>query len=399
LDIGALFRVLYTPKAAFEDLYNHTSMNQGIILAVAFIIITSILAYAFNVAILGTDSGVQEDVATFGDTGVSIIGAAFNIVTGLLMFLFAGWLVFVLLKGPGQAKRPDFHKTIGLVGYAKFPAFILGIVAAALTPLMVGSLDPEQEDLGLGAFCGALVGLFFVWILMLIWGIWVHSHAASVANDVSLGKAFVFTLVAWLIMLPILFAVNVIPLGFGDEPTDQGPPGIRPDRLDDWTWTADAITANLNEGESTFIRIDDLVPSNGTFFVNTISVTLEWEDEPDQNLGPRMKTNEPDTFQVEIDASANVSTISAETANDPSSYQGSISLRLDVGSHGYNYIVMGNASDVKLGDDILVTQIEVLVHMIEAGDYHSPPPEFIFINDFGNDYTLTVSLSGKILPS
>jgi hypothetical protein len=218
LDIGALFRVLFTPKAAFEDLYNHSSTNQGIILAIGFILITSILAYAFNVAILGSDFEVPDDATTFGNTGVSILGTVISVVTGLVMFLLAGWLVYVLLKGPGKARRPDFSKTIGLIGYAKFPAFILGILVAILTPIMMDSVnfddltsdDPDQVTSGLGAFCGALAGLVVIWIIMLIWGLWVHSHAASVANDVSMGTAFGFTLLAWFIALIIMIAIVTV---------------------------------------------------------------------------------------------------------------------------------------------------------------------------------------------
>jgi hypothetical protein len=190
-----------------------------------------------------------------------------------------------------------------------------------------------------------------------------------------------------LLIVIILFAVLVIALGGSDEPSDQGPNVIKPERLEDWSWTSEAIQGNLNEGAPpAVILLDDLVPANGTFFVDSISLTLDWEDEPD-------------TFQVEINASMNVSAISPETTNDAASDQGSIPLSLDVGSAGFSYIIMGNVSDVKLADDILVSSIEVLVYMIEAGDYHSPPPEFVFINDFGNAYTLTVTLAGKILPA
>jgi hypothetical protein len=348
---------------------------------------------------------VAGDVTIFGDTGVSIVATVLTLVVDLLMFLFAGWLVYVFLKGPGKARRPDFNKTIGLIGYAKFPAFTLGILVAILTPVLVGSLDPNQENFGLGAFCGALVGLFVIWIFMLIWGLWVHSHAASVANDVSLGTAFAFTLLAWVIAGIIIIGVSAVTLGLGDGPSDQGPTTIKPERLEDWSWSSEAISDYLEEGGIDFgvysrFELDSLVPANGTFFVNSVRLTLEWEDEPDQNLGPRLKTNEPDTFQVEIAVSMDINMISPETSNDPSSRQGSISLNLDMASHGYSYFIIGNASELNLGDDILVdTRADVNVYMIEAGDYHSPPPEFLFINDFGNDYTLTISLSGKILPA
>jgi hypothetical protein len=45
---------------------------------------------------------------------------------------------------------------------------------------------------------------------MFIWGLWVHSHAASVANDTRLGPAVIFTFLAWFITFWILFAVSIL---------------------------------------------------------------------------------------------------------------------------------------------------------------------------------------------
>ncbi|MCK5253980.1 MAG: hypothetical protein KAQ96_13565, partial [Thermoplasmata archaeon] len=53
LDIGLLFKSLFSPKKAFEELYDHTSGRQGIVLAVIFILITAVISVIASIAILG----------------------------------------------------------------------------------------------------------------------------------------------------------------------------------------------------------------------------------------------------------------------------------------------------------------------------------------------------------
>jgi len=54
-------------------------------------------------------------------------------------------------------------------------------------------------------------------------------------------------------------------------------------------------------------------------------------------------------------------------------------------------------SDAKLPDDVAVSDINVIVYMVVAGDHHSSP-EFLYLNDFGNEYTIEITLAGKVIP-
>jgi hypothetical protein len=191
---------------------------QGLLLCIIFTVISGIISFALMMAIVGDIDIPETAQSPFAGVGAAgVMSMVLNLVLSILMFLFAGWLVYSLLKGPGKARRPSFEKTIGLIGYAKFPAFILGIIIAAIYPIMLNTMDLESlEDPdtdptdALGTMCGALAGIMVISVIMLIWGLYVHSHAASVANDVSLGTAFGFTLLAWIITFIIMIAVVII---------------------------------------------------------------------------------------------------------------------------------------------------------------------------------------------
>ncbi|NIP34114.1 MAG: hypothetical protein GWN18_04145, partial [Thermoplasmata archaeon] len=42
--------------------------------------------------------------------------------------------------------------------------------------------------------------------------------------------------------------------------------------------------------------------------------------------------------------------------------------------------------------------IDLYIIMGEAGDLYASGPAAFKLNDFGNDYTLTVSVTGKVVP-
>jgi hypothetical protein len=205
-------------------------------------------------------------------------------------------------------------------------------------------------------------------------------------------------LIAVLLVLVIIIAVIAVALPGGKKTDNGGPSTINPDKLEDWKWGEQVFSGNLNEGSSSVLLIDDIVDKDATIFVKSIQATLTWTDEPDGNIGPRQKENEPDTFQLEINGTEGMSIISVETSNTHGS-SGTIIVSVDAESAGYSYLVLGNVSDAKLPDDVVIGSLEVIVYMIVAGDHHSPPPEFVYINDFGNDYELTLTAEGKTLPA
>ncbi len=203
-------------------------------------------------------------------------------------------------------------------------------------------------------------------------------------------------LVVIIIAVVLIGAIILIAGPSGDGPIDT-PDTVNIDKLEDWSWSSGSIQGDfVTEGGTGTHAIASMIEGNGTIFIERVDVTITWTDEADGSIGPRQKENQPDTFVLEINSTANVSAESAETSNAHGSSQ-TISMSLDIADSGYTYLVMGNTTDLKLGDDVTMGDINILVHMIIAGN-HSSPPELLLINDLGNDYTVEISASGKNIP-
>lgn len=199
-----------------------------------------------------------------------------------------------------------------------------------------------------------------------------------------------------IIAVVLIVAIIAIAWPSGDKP-DPEPDTVNVAKLEDWSWAPGSTQGDfLNEGTSTTLTLASLIEGNGTIFIETVDVTITWQDEPDGSIGPRQKENQPDTFQLEINSTANVSALSEEMSNTHGSSQ-SISLSINIADSGYDYLVMGNTTGIKLGDDVTSGDINIIINMIVAGD-HTSSPQLLIINDFGNDYTIEISVSGKIIP-
>ena len=225
IDIGNLFKLLFRPRKAFEDLYDHTSSTQGWVLAILFIIISAVVAGLFMMWFL-EDSGLSDEVLDRIPSGSFLwISQVLGVVMNLVVFYVVAWLISNFLKDPRRGMRPSLKKTIGLMGYAKFPALIIGILIAMVTPaytvasiefsLESENLEPGELPEGFGEFCNQGLIYFGLILMVFLWGIWVHSHAVSVANDTKLGTAFTWTLVAWIIggVISVIFGVAMVAIG------------------------------------------------------------------------------------------------------------------------------------------------------------------------------------------
>jgi hypothetical protein len=215
LDFGALFKLLFHPKEAFEDLWDHTSATQGSILAIAFIVIVAILNIAGMFIIFGDQDLPDEATGLLGAS--TAVSSLVGMVANIFLFFIAAWMVHALLKGPGRAAHPDQDRTMGMMGYAKFPFFLIAIMLAFATPLMLGTIDfdeleqnPDAAGDMLGALCGLTALILGLSLVGFIWALWVHSHAQSVANDVSLGTAFGYTLLTWIIIFVIYITITTV---------------------------------------------------------------------------------------------------------------------------------------------------------------------------------------------
>ncbi len=208
LDIGALFKLLFRPKEAFEDLYDHTSATQGYILAIVFIVIMALIGLAANQAILGS-LDLPEDTAFPGLGGGNAVVSVIGIFTGILFFWMTAWMFHAFIKT--KSRSPSLDKTIGMMGYAKFPAFIIGSIIAIVMPItMIGIAEgTDDPETALSAICGTLALVFGLGIIGMLWAFWVHSNAQSVANDMSNSSAFGWLFLTWFLVYLIQAAVGL----------------------------------------------------------------------------------------------------------------------------------------------------------------------------------------------
>jgi hypothetical protein len=118
-----------------------------------------------------------------------------------------------------KVRRPSFDKTVGLMGYAKFPAFIVMTLIVIITPITLIGFVENVEDPGqvFGALCGTMAVVFGLGAIGILWAFWVHSHAQSVANDMSPSSAFGWLLLTWfligIIQLVVGFVLSIMVIG------------------------------------------------------------------------------------------------------------------------------------------------------------------------------------------
>lgn len=211
----------------------------------------------------------------------------------------------------------------------------------------------------------------------------------------------VFVVVLIVVLVVLAGVAIAFSLG-GDEDTGPKPPKVlNVDALDDWSWSSGPIDGQMSEFSDTTMAMEDLegFPTNGTIFISSITMMLEWQDEPDDRWAGRTRYNEADYFAVEVNSSLGVGAASELTGNDESSKQGSVSVTMNVeGDTSFAYLLLGNVTDLRLPDTIASASVDLIIHMDEAGDLYASGPAMFKLNDFGNAYTLTVTCTGKILP-
>ena len=212
------------------------------------------------------------------------------------------------------------------------------------------------------------------------------------------GGASKKTMYIILAVVIVLAAIGAAGLAMrGGSATPKKPSTVNLEDLQDWSTELKPPTANLAEGSSTTFNIADMLGENatGTYFVSQVTATLTWTDGPDERHWGRMRYNQPDVFQLDINSSMNASAMSEQIGNDMTSKAGTIQLKMEVSISGYDYFVMGNSSALRLPETVISSDITVTVYMVNAGDLETSPALFKW-NDFGNDYTLKITVSGKV---
>jgi hypothetical protein len=217
-----------------------------------------------------------------------------------------------------------------------------------------------------------------------------------VFNKIPKALRLLFVLVLVLIVVLAVWAVAALP---GDDGGPSGPKTLDVTKLDDFSWDSGPITAYLNEFQSAPYRLADIEswPTNGTVFIESVDAYLEWQDEPNSRFLGRERINYPDHFAIEINASSNASMMGTFAGNDVNTKQGSTQLSLAFSAVGYDYVAVGNTTGVNLPEGVLIEDVFVIVHMDEAENMRADGPAQFLLNDFGNDYTLNIHVTGKVI--
>jgi hypothetical protein len=209
LRLDILPKVLFQPREAFMDIYQHTTKTQGIIVALIIVIIQS----AFSIMIV---SGTGIYIAgTFSAPGRSALAYAYfqysiAIPLAILGLYLYGYFSAIISREMGGG-RNDIDKTIGLLGYGAIVALVTGILALLIFSY---ALIPYDISDGLQQFFMSMGILVLFGLIAFVWGLWVNGCAVSVANDISVNRGiltyFVASLIGGIILGIIGFIIGLV---------------------------------------------------------------------------------------------------------------------------------------------------------------------------------------------
>jgi len=203
---------------------------------------------------------------------------------------------------------------------------------------------------------------------------------------------------AVVILLVVVIVIGAVAMR-GGSTAPKKPSTINVEDLQDWSVDIPPQTQNLAETESVTFNVADLLGggTNGTYFIKEVTVTLTWRDEDDVRRLGRMRTNQPDEFEFVINTTINATAEGPATMNDVNSKAGSIGpITMKVSDSGYDYVIVGNSTSLRLPETVTTSDVTVTVHLINAGDFHASGPEALYWNDLGNDFTVKITVSGKM---
>ncbi|MEW6070294.1 MAG: hypothetical protein AB1485_06725 [Candidatus Thermoplasmatota archaeon] len=212
LKIGILPKILYKPKQSFIELYHCTGLAQGIIVAIAVYLISSLIGFA-GATMTGYyhyGSGLRYQSYRIEHFAPWII---VGILVSILSLLAGGWLSAKFAKAIGKG-RCNVGKTIGFLGYASVVGLVMSVVtnlsmiALAATGAMRMSYSPGAPNYTTfpTGFLLYLAIIAIIGIIGFVWTLWVCGTAVSVANDVSVGIGVVSYFLA-MIIVGIIVAV------------------------------------------------------------------------------------------------------------------------------------------------------------------------------------------------
>jgi len=212
-DARRLAGLLMRPRRAFEGLHDHTSAPVGVALAANIAALEGLASFGLLTAIKhlrGLPLEVRTGPFSYLMPGVSdAAGSLMLAVVSFSSYLLFGLLLCALLSlsrryYPEQPPilRYSPRMTLGLLGYAKFPAMLMWMLMYLSAGL---GANPD----------GNITLLSWGWTVQLAliaaaWSIWVQGHAVSVANDMPPKESRVIVAFTWFLVILVLFALMAL---------------------------------------------------------------------------------------------------------------------------------------------------------------------------------------------
>jgi hypothetical protein len=210
-------------------------------------------------------------------------------------------------------------------------------------------------------------------------------------------------LVLLIVVLVVVAAWGIMSIMGGNGGSKEDPNVLDPRKLDEYADSGSPISDYLNEYTNYTTSLGEVMGGNGTFLAETVSLTLDWTDEPDTTELGRVRENQPDNFQLEINVGWNetwtVQSGIVPNTRSSSGGSGQIVLDVDIGSLVNGYVAVGNMSGKYIPDEVIyLDSINIVVYLHEAEDKYASGPAALLWNDFGNDFSLAVSVTGLVVP-
>lgn len=200
--LDQLYKVLYKPRSAFEDIKSDTTWKEGLTIGIILIVIGSLVSNGITIGMLG-DTVSQLPANTQGSLTPTATSTVVGIVAAIVMLyltaLFGGWIA-----SAWAGNELDKEKTIGVIGYSTSLDVVQSIITsvAMIGVVQVAINSPEQAMASMGA-------ISILSILFFIWATWVKGTGIAVANDTTTAKGIVGWLVASIIIMLIVMMVSL----------------------------------------------------------------------------------------------------------------------------------------------------------------------------------------------
>ncbi|UCH88224.1 MAG: hypothetical protein JSV49_08135 [Thermoplasmata archaeon] len=251
---------------------------------------------------------------------------------------------------------------------------------------------PEEWIFEKNVIMGSNYGPLGVSVVILMAGIYYSINIWSISSTTLLGekrskafskrmadrktrKAVIATIITVILIIAI---IGVYFVYFAGEKDKGGPELTVSTSIDYNELSTDSATYSMGSYTSENSEDEYLWELENTQFVNMVSLTLEWNDEPDQT---RRHENQPDSFQVGLLSPDGATFVSDMMYNDAGSKYGIVEINTGT-------IDPPAGWDIREEEDFQNTW-RIIIICGDCGDHEASGPAVLKFTDNGNNWYLT----------